>query len=113
MAGAVANLTMLFPYASPASAQRWAPHHAHRERHVPKRSHHEWERKKRREAHTNGVVAGVVGAAVLGGVIAAVASSHKDKHRDDRSDYCRHRYGNYDPRTDSYRASDGRLYRCE
>lgn len=69
------------------------------------------ERERRKDAKTDGIVTGVVATAVIGGIIAAAASSGKKKS--DRQRYCEDRYGNYDPRTDQYRASDGRYYRCD
>ena len=39
--------------------------------------------------------------------------SLKDKETRERQRYCVARYGNYDERSDSYRASDGRWYPCE
>ncbi|MBY8821947.1 hypothetical protein [Sphingomonas colocasiae] len=78
--------------------------------------HHERERERdrRNDARTEGVVAGVVGAAIIGGVIAAVAKDGKKKKElRERRRHCIDRYGNYDERTDSYRASDGRFHRCE
>jgi hypothetical protein len=82
------------------------------------RGHHwerERERRKREEAKKKGVVAGVVGTAIVGGIIAAIASDggKKKKKAREREEYCRDRYDNYDARTDSYQASDGRWYRCE
>lgn len=73
------------------------------------------ERDRRKDAKTDGVVAGVIGTVLIGGIIAAAASgNNKEKSRQrDRRSYCLDRYGNYDERTDSYRASDGRWYRCE
>ncbi len=72
----------------------------------------ERERDRRNDAKTDGIVIGVVGAAVLAGVIAAATSGKRDSNRD-RRNYCMERYGNYDERSDSYRARDGRWYRCE
>jgi hypothetical protein len=73
------------------------------------------DRERRKDAKTDGIVVGVVGTAILGGIIAAAASGKNKKRdgNDDRRAYCERRYGNYDERTDSYRASDGRWYRCE
>jgi len=76
--------------------------------------HRERERERRKDAKTDGIVAGVVGAAIVGGVIAAIGSDNrKKKERRERRRYCLDRYGNYDARTDSYRARDGRFYPCE
>jgi hypothetical protein len=117
--GAAAQIAMLAPVASPAQAQRWDDRRGDRWDHDRGRgdwNRRDWERKRRKDAKTDGVVAGVVGTAVLAGVIAAVASSSKNKNRDrdgDRAQYCRDRYGNYDAGSDGYRASDGRIYRCE
>ncbi|MFC4254940.1 hypothetical protein GRI97_05850 [Altererythrobacter xixiisoli] len=72
------------------------------------------ERDRRNDAKTDGIVIGVVGAAVLAGVIAAATSGNRnDREKRDRRNYCMERYGNYDERSDSYRARDGRWYRCE
>lgn len=85
-----------------------------RDRRAWHRRERERERDRRDDARTEGVVAGVVGAAIMGGVIAAVAKdSKKKKERRERRRYCIDRYGNYDERTDSYRARDGRFYPCE
>ncbi|MGF7148292.1 hypothetical protein FHS96_001920 [Sphingomonas zeicaulis] len=90
-----------------------------RDRWDPDRNRRERERERRKDAKTDGIVAGVVGTAITGGIIAAAASKkNKDKGRDgdggrDRRVYCEDRYGNYDGRSDSYRAADGRWYRCE
>ncbi len=70
---------------------------------------HDRERKRRKDAKADGVVAGVIGTVMIGGIIAA-ATSGKKKPKDNRSnrrDYCMDRYGSYDERSDSYRASDG------
>jgi hypothetical protein len=77
------------------------------------RNRRDWERKRRNDAKTDGIVAGVVGTAVIAGIIAAASSDKKKRNERDRRDYCIDRYGNYDARTDSYRASDGSWYRCE
>ena len=59
-------------------------------------------------------MAGAVGVLVVGGIVAALASSgKKDKEKRERKRYCEARYGSYDERTDTYRASDGRWYPCE
>lgn len=117
--GAVAQVATFVPIASPAYAQRWDDRRSEanqdrweRDRSRADRNRRDWERKRRNDAKTEGIVAGVVGTAVLAGIIAAAASSGK-KDRREREDYCRDRYGNYDRATDSYRASDGRRYRCE
>lgn len=74
----------------------------------------EWERKRRKDAKKDGVVAGAVGAVVVGGLVAAIASSENKKKKERaRREYCEDRYGTYDTKTDSYRASDGRWYPCE
>lgn len=78
------------------------------------RRRREWERKRRDDARAKGVATGVVGAVVVGGIIAAIASSgDKKKKARERRRYCEDRYGNYDERTDSYRADNGQWYRCE
>lgn len=78
------------------------------------RDRREWERKKRKDAKKDGVVAGAVGAVVVGGIVAAIASSENKKKKErQRREYCEDRYGTYDVKSDSYRASDGRWYPCE
>jgi hypothetical protein len=112
--GAIAQLAMVVPVASPANAQRWDDRRGDWHRDRGDWNRHRWERERRKDAKTDGIVAGVVGTAVVAGVIAAIASNNKNKGRDrDRADYCRERYGNYDSQSDGYRASDGRIYRCE
>lgn len=69
------------------------------------------ERERRKDAKAEGVVAGVVGAAIIGGIIASAANKNKNKERD-RREYCERRYGEYDARSDSYRASNGVWYPC-
>lgn len=72
------------------------------------------DRKRRDDKTATAVVAGVAGAVVIGSIAAAIASSNEKKKRERaRREYCLDRYGNYDDRTDSYRASDGRRYSCE
>lgn len=89
---------------------RWEQERRERE----DRRRREWERKRRDEARAKGVATGVVGAVVVGGIIAAIASSgDKKKKARERRRYCEERYGNYDERTDSYRAEDGHWHRCE
>lgn len=81
----------------------------------------EEERRRRDDEHdrhkndaAKGAVAGAVGVLVVGGIVAALASSgKKDKEKRERKRYCEARYGSYDERTDTYRASDGRWYPCE
>ena len=70
------------------------------------------ERERRKDAKAKGIAIGVVGA-VIGAAILGAAASKKKKEADPRADYCLSRYGNYEPATDSYRASDGRNYPCE
>ena len=115
MFGVVAQLSMVAPVAGAADAQRWGDHRGDWQ--APRGGRdwdrHNWERQRRRDAKTDGVVAGVVGTAVVAGVIAAIASSNKDRKKRDRAEYCRDRYGNYDSSTDGYRASDGRIYPCD
>lgn len=139
--GAAAFTATLIPIATPAEAQGrgnsascWGREGRDRARCERDRGNvnwdrnrRDWERERRKDAKTDGIVAGVVGTAILGGIIAAAASSSKNRKRDDRGSdygdrrndygdrrsYCASRYGNYDERTDSYRASDGRWYRCE
>lgn len=78
------------------------------------RDRREWERKKRKDAKKDGVVAGAVGAVVVGGIVAAIASSENKKKKErQRREYCEDRYGTYDVKSDTYRASDGRWYPCE
>ena len=72
------------------------------------------DRKRRDDKTATAVVAGVAGAVVVGSIAAAIASSNEKKKRArERREYCLDRYGNYDDRTDSYRAGDGRRYSCE
>lgn len=75
----------------------------------------EAERDRHKDNVAKGVVAGAVGAVVIGGIVAAIASSEKEKERrkQERRRYCAARYGSYDERTDTYRATDGRWYPCE
>ena len=108
--GAVAQLAVIVPYATPA-AQRRDGFRA--DRHRIEQNRRERERDRRRDAKTDGIVAGVVGTAVLATITAAAASSNKNEGRDERADYCRDRYGNYDRESNGYRASDGRTYPCE
>ena len=130
IAGAAALAFPIVPVAAPAQARGWDKSSSCRglegrdrarcerdrdrsrwDRHESRRDR---ERKRRKDAKTDGIVAGVVGTAIVGGIIAAAASSKKKKNKDnDRRGYCEDRYGNYDERTDSYRASDGRSYQCE
>lgn len=129
-AGGVATGAVAVPIATPAQAQRWDDNRACQNLSGRDRARCErdrgnrgngWdrdrdrrERARRSDAKTDGIVAGVVGTAILAGVIAAVADGNKKKNRgNDRRDYCMNRYGNYDERSDSYRASDGRWYRCQ
>lgn len=78
------------------------------------RDRREWERKKRKDAKKDGVVAGAVGAVVVGGIVAAIATSgNKKKKERERREYCEDRYGTYDVKTDRYLASNGRWYPCE
>lgn len=133
IAGAAALAFPILPVAAPVHAQRWDKSSSCRgldgrdrarcERDRDRRNGGRWdreesrrdrERERRKDAKTDGIVAGVVGTAIIGGIIAAAASSKKNKNKyGDRRSYCEDRYGNYDERTDSYRASDGRWYRCE
>lgn len=110
--GAVTQLSLLAPVAGPANAQGWGDHRGGWHDNRGGSVRHDWERRRRKDAKTDGVVAGVVGTAVVVGVIAAIANS-KDKKARERADYCRDRYGNYDPGSDGYRASDGRTYQCQ
>lgn len=74
----------------------------------------EHQRERRRDDRADRVVAGVVGAVIIGGLIAAATSGDKDRRRDrERRSYCKDRYGNYVERNESYRAADGRWYRCQ
>jgi hypothetical protein len=79
--------------------------------------HRREEEEKRKDAKAKGVVAGVVGTMIGAALIGAMVSNSKkdkpDRRTEERRRYCLDRYGNYDVRTDSYRASDGRSYRCE
>ncbi len=75
------------------------------------RDRHDREDDRREKDRKKGVAAGVVGTLVVGAVIAAIAADAKKKK--ERREYCEREYGNYDERTDSYRASDGRWYRCQ
>ena len=138
--GALAYVAALVPVASPASAQSWegsrtcrglegrrlancererererSDNRWERDRHADNNyDRRERERKKRKDAKKDGVVQGVVGAVVVGGIVAAIASSGNKKKKDrERRGYCENRYGNYDEKSDSYRASNGRWYRCE
>jgi hypothetical protein len=127
MIGATASASIMTPVGiAPAQAQGWgapscrgldgrARDRCERDREASRwdrnRSESERERERRKDAKTNGVVAGVVGTVVLGGIIAAIASSGNDKKRERRA-YCEDRYGNYDSGSDSYQASDGRWYKC-
>lgn len=72
----------------------------------------ERERQRRKDAKAEGVVAGVVGAAVLGAIIASAANDKNKNRERDRREYCERRYGEYDARSDSYRASNGVWYPC-
>lgn len=130
MVGAMTTAMTLAPISTPAQAQGWSDGSScwglkgrDRTRCERDRDRGNWnsdrsrrsrERERRKDAKTDGVVAGVVGTVLVGGIIAAVATSgkKKDKNRD-RREYCEDRYGNYDERSDSYRAADGQWYRCE
>ncbi len=93
---------------------RWCRHERddERRRRDDERARREHDRHKNDVA--KGAVAGAVGVLVVGGLVAALASSgKKDKEKRERQRYCVARYGNYDERSDSYRASDGRWYPCE
>ncbi len=72
----------------------------------------EAERKRRDDARAKGVAAGVIGTALVGGLIVALASDGKKKKARERARYCIERYGNYDERSDTYRARDGNSYPC-
>lgn len=127
MLSAACSAAVMPPLASPAAAQSWRRGDACRgldgrdrarcER-ASERCDDRWDRRRERErnrrndAKTQGIVAGVVGTAILGGIIAAAASGNKKRGNDGRREECEERYGNYDERSDSYRASDGRLYPC-
>ena len=134
MAGAVASVSTLVPVAAPVHAQGWGTPSCRgldgRERtrceRAREREQSRWERdrnqnqrdrerERRKDARVDGIVAGVVGTVLIGGIIAAATSGgdKKKKEARDRRSYCMDRYGNYDERTDSYRASNGRWYRCE
>lgn len=131
MAGAAASAFTLVPIAAPVHAQNWgAPscrglegrervrceraREQHDSRWDDDRSRNKRERERRKDAKADGVVAGVIGTVLIGGIIAAATSGGKKKKADrNRRDYCMDRYGSYDERSDSYRASDGRWYRCE
>lgn len=126
MLGAVAQLSIAIPMATPAAnAQSWEDRRDRDgDRWSRERRRDEWdrrdsnrrdrERRRRNDAKTDGIVAGVVGTAVVAGIIAAATSGgRKEKRYDEREAYCRDRYGNYDRERDSYRADDGRYYRCE
>lgn len=79
-----------------------------------RREHARRERERREDAKKKGIVTGVVGAVIGAAVIGAIAGgAKKNKEASQRRRYCLERYGNYDQRTDSYRASDGRFYPCE
>lgn len=122
--GALASASTMTPLATSASAQGWrggdscrgldGRDRARCERRDDRRDRRDRQRdrERRNDARTDGIIAGVVGTAILGGIIAAAASSGKKKESDGRRSYCEERYGNYDERSDSYRASDGRLYPC-
>jgi hypothetical protein len=79
------------------------------------RRRREKERDRHKDDVAKGAVAGAVGVLLVGGIVAALASSGKDKEKRarERRRYCVDRYGSYDERTDTYRASDGRWYPCE
>ncbi|WP_411851942.1 hypothetical protein ACLB90_05300 [Stenotrophomonas sp. LGBM10] len=74
------------------------------------RRRHERERDRRDDDKATGVVVGVVATAVVAGVIAAAAKRERETR--ERTDYCIQRYGNYDRRSDSYRAANGYTYPC-
>ncbi|WP_165191725.1 BA14K family protein [Caulobacter soli] len=79
-----------------------------------RREHARRESERRKDAKNKGVVAGVVGTVIGAAVIGALIDGNKkNKQAEERRRYCLSRYGNYDPSTDSYRANDGRSYRCE
>lgn len=121
----LAQFAVLMPLATTAHAQRWDNRHHYDHRYD--RGRHDWRRERERERREDrkaaGVVAGVVGTAVLVGVLAAAANNSNNNNqagnhtvhnqRRARADYCFNRYGNYDPATDTYRASDGYSYRCQ
>jgi len=142
--GALAYIVALVPVSAPAFAQSWESARScrgldgrsrancererdrirgerdrydrkDRDRHARRdQDRREWERKRRKDAKKDGVVAGAVGAVVVGGLVAAIASSgNKKKKERERREYCEDRYGSYDAKSDSYRASDGRWYPCE
>lgn len=122
--GAMSFTVLAGPIAAPAEAKGWDRdrpcwsggdrRHCGPDRDRWERERRERERRRRKDAKADGVVAGVVGAAVVGGIIAAAASSNKkNKEKRERRGYCIERYGNYDERTDSYRAADGAWYKCE
>ena len=131
IAGAATMASTVAPIAAPAHAQGWDDNRGCSSRDRDRgrcdrdryrgdwgrdrdRDRRERERDRRKDAKTDGIVAGVVGTAIIGGIIAAAASSNKKKDGDrDRRDYCESRYGNYDARTDTYRAADGRSYPCD
>jgi len=134
MVGAAASACTLVPVAAPAHAQSWGASSCRglegRERTRCERARqsndNRWdrdrnrgqrdrERERRKDAKADGVVAGVIGTVLIGGIIAAATSGKKKPKDDDRArrEYCMDRYGSYDERSDSYRASDGRWYRCE
>jgi DNA-binding helix-hairpin-helix protein with protein kinase domain len=117
--GAFAQFAVVAPGMAPAAAQTWQDHRSDRSRSDWNRDRDRDRHDRRRERKDN-LAVGIVGTAILAGVIAAAASKKRDRDRDrdenqyrDHAEYCRDRYGNYDPRYDTYRASDGRNYRCE
>lgn len=132
MVGAAASACAVFPIAAPAHAQNWGgsscrglegrersrcerARESEHNRWDRDRNRHDRERERRKNAKADGIVAGVIGTVLIGGIIAAATSGKKKPKEDrrNRRDYCMDRYGSYDERSDSYRASDGRWYRCE
>ena len=132
MAAATASAFTFVPIAAPVHAQNWGTPSCRglegRERarceRAREKNESRWddrnrhqrdrERERRKDAKADGVVAGVIGTVLIGGIIAAATSGGKKKKEDrNRRDYCSDRYGSYDERSDSYRASDARWYRCE